>query len=231
MNEELYHYGVKGMKWGVRKDRGKKTANSVSSSTARRVPPRRDISKMSEAEINALTKRLETENRYRQAESYNNDLKGYSMRGSENIKNLMNRDISTLSNDELRLVVDRMDLERRYSMYRPTQVSTGRKIADTAYNVAIKDILAPAAKEVAKDTIKSVGKGLVNSYTKNKFGIKVFKDDGLKSKKGVNLNDIVGKSVEEMTMDELEAVSKRMEAEAKVRKTDWDSYAETHRKH
>ncbi|MDE7056219.1 MAG: hypothetical protein K2O64_03110 [Lactobacillus sp.] len=59
---ELYHYGVKGMKWGVRKDR--KTSGSK-----RKRSKKEDISKLSDEELKKRTGRMELENRYMNAET------------------------------------------------------------------------------------------------------------------------------------------------------------------
>lgn len=78
---ELYHYGVLGMKWGVRKDRkksGKKKAKLVlespfkpkpkqqSSPTQSSSSTKRSISDMSDDELRALINRMQLERQYKQ---------------------------------------------------------------------------------------------------------------------------------------------------------------------
>jgi hypothetical protein len=58
MDEVLEHHGVKGMRWGVRKD--KKGRSSSTQMTKYKKPP----SKLSDAELARRIKRLETEKRY-----------------------------------------------------------------------------------------------------------------------------------------------------------------------
>lgn len=79
---ELYHYGVLGMKWGVRKERKKsgkkKKARLVlespfkpkpkqqTSSTQEKSSSRRSISDMSDDELRALINRMQLERQYKQ---------------------------------------------------------------------------------------------------------------------------------------------------------------------
>lgn len=58
MNAVLEHHGVKGMKWGIRKDRKRKTSSTEM--TRYKKPP----SKLSDVELARRVKRLETEKRY-----------------------------------------------------------------------------------------------------------------------------------------------------------------------
>lgn len=70
MDNELYHYGVKGMKWGVRKSRsssGKKRGKTYGwSKDAKRANAikKKSVKQMSNAELQALNKRMELENNY-----------------------------------------------------------------------------------------------------------------------------------------------------------------------
>ena len=57
-NGQLYHHGIKGMKWGVRKDKNKKHV--------RRKSKRDQIKSMSDEELNKKINRLQKENQYRQ---------------------------------------------------------------------------------------------------------------------------------------------------------------------
>ena len=76
-NNELYHYGVLGMKWGVRKDRGggvSKTGRRRKSVKER--PPahedykkahsRKSVREMSDAELRSRLNRLDMERRYQE---------------------------------------------------------------------------------------------------------------------------------------------------------------------
>lgn len=70
MHEELYHYGVKGMKWGVRKSRtssGKKSSKTKGwSKDAKRANAikKKSVKQMSNAELKELNKRMELESNY-----------------------------------------------------------------------------------------------------------------------------------------------------------------------
>lgn len=83
MSHSLYlqHYGVKGMKWGVRKSRknrtGRKRGKRRQSSdhrTARKIKKKR-LSEMSNQEINAVNRRMRLENEYRSLRSQQSVIK------------------------------------------------------------------------------------------------------------------------------------------------------------
>lgn len=61
-NDELYHYGIKGMKWGHRKAPVKVSADSKRASMLRK----KKISELSNAELRDLNTRMELERRYAQ---------------------------------------------------------------------------------------------------------------------------------------------------------------------
>jgi hypothetical protein len=63
-NTYLYHHGVKGMKWGVRRER--KKSGSSQGRRARREAEVAKIRKMSDAELRAQINRLQMERQYAQ---------------------------------------------------------------------------------------------------------------------------------------------------------------------
>ena len=78
-NNELYHYGVLGMKWGVRKSRGGGVSNTGRRGrTTKERPPAHDdykkahskksVREMSDAELRSRINRLDMERRYRDLE-------------------------------------------------------------------------------------------------------------------------------------------------------------------
>lgn len=77
MNNELYHWGIKGMKWGVRRYQnkdgsltpaGKKrySQNDSPSEDYVRAHIKKPISQMSDQELRTVNNRLQMENQYRQ---------------------------------------------------------------------------------------------------------------------------------------------------------------------
>lgn len=75
MNDEIYHYGVLGMKWGVRKDRysgklhkydkQKESKESEEHAEAKRIG-KKSLDQMSNAEIRKLNERMQLENQNKQ---------------------------------------------------------------------------------------------------------------------------------------------------------------------
>ena len=66
---ELYHFGVKGMKWGVRKDRKRSVSSKRSRSDSKDYAESRDLlkkspNKLSNAELRKINERLNLEQQY-----------------------------------------------------------------------------------------------------------------------------------------------------------------------
>lgn len=64
MNNELYHHGVKGMKWGIR--RAKKQAKMSEDAKTAATLRKKKVSEMSNQELAQLNKRMEMETKYNQ---------------------------------------------------------------------------------------------------------------------------------------------------------------------
>lgn len=110
-HDELMHYGVKGMKWGVRKkrylskartkmrkmkrdsaekrqNRKMERAASKAAKKASTKPQRKPVSEMSEEELNAAIKRMELERKYKQLAAENNPS---SDRGKKFVTNVLEK--------------------------------------------------------------------------------------------------------------------------------------------
>ena len=71
-NNELYHFGIKGMKWGVRKNRSSSDPSSSSLSKKKKrglgnisEPKNKSVKDMSDEELRNTIARIELENRYK----------------------------------------------------------------------------------------------------------------------------------------------------------------------
>lgn len=148
MYDELYHYGVKGMKWGIRRTpaqlghnvskKARKVGASVSSTlkkagkaTATAVKNHREASKQRKAEKQAIKER----------------------------KNLKKKPLSEMSDDELRRTVQRLQLEQQYANLQPKKSSMGKKF--------VNDFIINPASNAAKSYISGQLNKLVQESLKD----------------------------------------------------------------
>lgn len=148
MYDELYHYGVKGMKWGIRRTpaqlghnvskKARKVGASVGSTlkkagkaTATAVKNHREASRQRKAEKQAINER----------------------------KKLKKKPLSEMSDDELRRTVQRLQLEQQYANLQPKKSSMGKKF--------VNDFIVNPASNAAKSYISGQLNKLVQESLKD----------------------------------------------------------------
>jgi hypothetical protein len=75
------------------------------------------------------------------------------------------KSVKDMSYDELQQVVNRLNLEQRYSQLKPEKVSLGKRFM----NSLGKDVILPAAREVAKEALKVVFKDATDKAIKKQI--------------------------------------------------------------
>ena len=141
-NNELQHWGIPGMKWGVRRYQNKD--GSLTSAGRKRAD------KLKQQYLQTTGKQLKGRALSTKGKiTKTNDKKD----NNDEVK-----PISKMSDDELRTKTTRMNLERDYinavrsmNSLNPKQVSAGKKFVDAL----VKDVVVPAATDAAKQLVKS----------------------------------------------------------------------------
>lgn len=116
---ELMHYGVPGMRWGVRKARPtsseqrglfgwKRKPKTDDKQLTQKPVKKKKLSEMSDDEIKAKLARIELERQYKEATNKKPPVKQPKTPVSKK------RKLSEVSDDELRNRIARMELEKRY---------------------------------------------------------------------------------------------------------------------
>lgn len=157
MENELMHWGIKGMKWGVRRYQNK----DGSLTPAGRKRYAQEMAKLKEEEKIAKNK-LRTQAKLNKLEEQRKEVE--ALKSGKHLpkvtQNTSKPSVKDMSDEELRRVVNRMMLEQQYSKLRPEQVSTGKKFVDKV----MKDVVAPTAVEVGKQVLKdSMTKAIKNA--------------------------------------------------------------------
>lgn len=157
MENELMHWGIKGMKWGVRRYQNK----DGSLTPAGRKRYDQEMAKLKEEEKIAKNK-LRTQAKLNKLEEKRKEVEALKSGKPlpKTTQNTSKQSVKDMSDEELRRVVNRMMLEQQYSKLRPEQVSTGKKFVDKV----MKDVVAPTAVEVGKQVLKdSMTKAIKNA--------------------------------------------------------------------
>lgn len=141
VNGELYHHGIKGMKWGVRR-----TAAQLGHVVARRkkahAAKKADNEKKKAAEKEAAAKKKAEE-----------AAKAEAARPKK---------VSEMSDAEIRAAINRIKLEQEYAQLNPPQVSKGKKFVDSM----MKDVVLPGVKDIARTEFKNVASNLTDKLLK-----------------------------------------------------------------
>ena len=150
-NRELYHFGIKGMKWGVRRYQDKDGSLTEAGQKRYARDQRENAGKKKGNKVGAADPnrwvREDMERSKRLAESSRHMAEDLDRINNKAIKNAprAKMDLSKMTDKEMRDQINRAFLERQYNdMFNPQKVSKGREYAAKTLDVG-KDVLAVTA--------------------------------------------------------------------------------------
>lgn len=170
MDDELYHYGIPGMRWGFRK------ANYTTSSNPSKGISRREVKKIVndyneihgtniKAKNAVITKGRYTYNS--KGKRISSSSKVVSKNASENVETNKKKDpFSDMSTDDLKSAVLRLNMEKQYRELTKPQLTIGQKFANECKNIVVS-----SAKDAASNYTKKLFNEMMNeavSSAKNK---------------------------------------------------------------
>ena len=160
MNDELYHYGILGMRWGVR--RYQKKDGTLTNSGKKRYDKEMERLK---AEEKIIKNKNRTQSKLEKLEAKRKSVEELK----KNSNKPKEKSVKEYSDAELRERVNRLQLEKQYKDLSPKQVSIGK----TVVNRIVKNVVVPAAEEMGKQVVKSLMTKEINKYIDND-DLKVF---------------------------------------------------------
>ena len=138
-NNELMHYGVPGMKWGVRRTPAqlgrKKTSSSKSLFGKKKPKPKAKAKTKSESSKKETAPKPKS--------------------------------VKEMSNEELNAAIDRIRLEQTYASLSPQKVSMGKKIAKTILNDVIVPAATDVGRQMVKSTLARAGNKTLSEVFKD----------------------------------------------------------------
>lgn len=215
-NHELYHAGVKGMKWGVRRYQNKD--GSLTPLGRKRYGS--NVEKHFKNVVKTTKKQI-------QAAVDKHKAKKAAEKAAEEEAKKRDRPLSSLSDAELREKINRLslerqalDLQRQVSSLDPKSASAGQNFIKEFASKAVTPALMDAGKRVATDFLTKKGKELMGLSDTDIDPLKELK----KSVEGLNLQ----KQKNELDKYFEREAKKKQEAESKTAKNKNDSNHKVH---
>lgn len=165
-DKELYHYGILGQKWGIRRYQNA-DGTLTSEGRERMLAKARKYESKANTTIgesnSAKRKRAKLNQKAKDAryEVKKSDLKKARLKKSENNAK---RSVKDMSDDELRREIARAKLENEYNQLHPKHVSAGQKFASYVF----KRMILPSATSVGTAYFTKVGKKWLGISSDNK---------------------------------------------------------------
>lgn len=207
--DELQHWGVQGMRWGVRRyqnkdgsltkagkkrygtrtnfDRVQAAKKAAEKYNSKEAKAKRKADARAEAEIAKYRKKMGEKDK---KDDESDESKSKTTSGNDTADAKPKKTVlSELSDDELRVIVNRLNMEKQYRQYmaelHPQTKSAGKKFVEKAFN----DVIVPAATQSGRTILQNQFTKMGENLLKNAMNDNGSKPNNTNNNANNNGND------------------------------------------